>query len=110
MKKTLLATVAAGAVLIALFEVDVDYRFTRPHTEERPDPQQEARYEACVERHDREIHAEAFARIDNPDVQREIIYRRMQEAKQLCRKAHPLRMTTVEVPFDFNLIDLRWRY
>ena len=110
MKKALLAVVAAGVALIALFEVEVDYRFTWPHTEERPDPQQEARYEACVERRDQEIHAEAFARIDNPDVQREIIYRRMQEAKQRCRESHPLRMTTVEAPFEFNLIDLHWRY
>lgn len=110
MKKILLAAVAAGVLLIALFDVDVDYRFTWPHTEQRPDPEQEARYEACVERYDREIHAETFARIDNPDVQREILYRRMQAAKQRCREEHPPRTTTVDVPFEFNLIDLRWRY
>ncbi|MDX1481466.1 MAG: hypothetical protein R3315_07315 [Woeseiaceae bacterium] len=110
MKKALLALLVAAVAVPVLFDVSVDYRLTLPHSKERADPQQEALYAACVERRDREIHAEVFERIDNPDVQREILYRRMQEAKAACQEEHPARTITVDVPFEFNLIDLAWRY
>lgn len=110
MKRVLLTAGAALVVLLALFDVDFEPRLVLPHSEQRVDPGQEARYEACVEEYDHEIHAETFARVDNPDVQREILYRRMQEAKAACRETYPERMIEVEVPFDVNLIDLSWRF
>jgi hypothetical protein len=110
MKKLVLTATGAILIVLLLFDVDIDIRFVMPHAEERVDPQQEAAYEACVEEFDRQVHAETFARVDNPDVQRELLYRRMAAAKADCRERYPRRTTTVEVPFDFNFIDLSWRY
>lgn len=110
MKKVLVIAAAALLVLLLFFEVDVDLRFRLPQTVAKPDEAQEARYEACVEDFDRSVHAEAFATIDNPDVQREVLYRRMQEAKALCREQYPEITTSVRVPFDFKVFDLTWRY
>ena len=41
---------------------------------------------------------------------RQLLYRRKQEAKAACRDEYPARTITVDVPFEFNLIDLAWRY
>jgi len=109
-KRSVPIAAALLLVLLALFEVDFAPRFSLPRSEQRPDPAQEARYTACVEAQEEIIHAETFDRIDNPDVQREILYRRMQQAEAGCREQHPERMMTVEKPLDVNLIDLRWRY
>ena len=98
------------AVVLVLFDVEFDVRVVMPHVEERPDSVREAEFEACVEESDRRIHAETFANVDNPDVQRELLYRRKQQAKAACRERYPERTTTVDVPFDFNIIDLSWRY
>ena len=110
MKKFVITAIGALAVVLVLFDVDVDARLVMPHTEARADPAREAEFEACVEELEREIHAETFANVDNPDVQRELLYRRMQKAKATCRERFPEQTMTVDVPFDFNIFDLSWRY
>lgn len=103
----------AGAALVAtlvFFEVDVNIRFAMPRDAEEADPQQEARYEQCMEDQDRIVHGETFAAIDNPDVQREVLARRMGEAEALCRSEFPRRTITVQRPFEFNIVDLERRF
>lgn len=104
------ATFAAAVIVAILFDVDFTPRFELPHTREEDDPAQEARYATCVEDADVRIHGETFAAVDNPDVQRELLYRRMQAAKADCRSAFPRQTITTDVPLDANLIDLEWRY
>ena len=109
-KKLLLAGLAVLVLMLLLFDVEVDVRIAMPGTDRQLDTAQEARYEACVEEADREVHAETFAEVDNPDVQREWLYRRMQAAKSECRSTHPQRHVDVERPFQFNVVNLRWRF
>lgn len=97
-------------VTLLLFDVDLNVEMQWPEQSESVDPEQEARYEACVEEADHRVHSETFAAIDNPDVQREILYRRMQDEKVACRAEWPERTVTAEQPFRFNLVDLTWRY
>ncbi len=110
MKKKLFALLAATCLVLLLFEVEVDVRLAMPGTEREVDAGQEARYEACVEQADRDVHAETFAEVDNPDVQREWLYRRMQAAKAECRSTYPQRSVDVERPLEFNVVNLRWRF
>jgi hypothetical protein len=109
-KRIVAVVVVAVCLVPLLFEVRFDPRFSLPGTEERLDAEQEARYEACVEDAEREIHARVFARVDNPDVQRELLYRQGQAAKAACRADYPERVVEVETPLDVNLVDLTWRY
>ena len=100
---------ALGATLV-FFEVDLNIRFAMPHDAEEVDPEQEARYEVCMEEQDRIVHGETFAAIDNPDVQREVLARRMRDAEELCRSEFPRRTITVQRPFEFNIVDLDPRF
>ena len=110
MKKALLVVIAALLLVLALFKVDVNPQFSLPRDIERADAKQEARYDDCVEEQDRIVHGETFAAIDNPDVQREVLSRRMEEAKTECRQQFPRRVVTVSEPFRFNLVDLEFRF
>ena len=110
MKRILLGTVLALIVVLALFDVTIDPRFRLPGTETRVDQEQEARYTACYEEREHRFHEEIFERDDNPDVQRELIYRRSQEAKATCREEFPERTIEVELPLDVNVVDLDWRF
>ncbi len=110
MKKLFVVLAAAVVLLLMLSEVDLDLRFSLPRTERQLDAAQEARYDACVEQADRDVHADTFAEVDNPDVQREWLYRRMQAAKAECRSTYPQRHVDVERPLEFNVINLRWRF
>lgn len=110
MKKALLIVIAALALVLALFKVDVNPQFSLPREIEQADARQEARYSECVEEQDRIVHGETFAAIDNPDVQREVLSRRMEEAKKQCRQQFPQRVVTVSEPFRINLVDLEFRF
>ena len=110
MKKLLSIAALAAVIVLLLFDVDVNPRMSLPGETEAIDPEQEARYEACVEEQDRIVHGETFAAIDNPDVQREVLTTRKSEAKRECRERYPERTTVVEVPFEFNIVDLEFRY
>jgi len=109
-RSVVIAAVLAAVAVVTFFEVEFDPRWQMPTVVEVTDTEQEARYAACVEEADQRIHGETFARIDNPDVQREILYRRMQEAKAACRVEFPEQTQNEEVPFDVNLVNLTWRY
>lgn len=110
MKKLFAATGAALVLLLLMFDVDVDFRFSLPRTERALDAEQEALYDDCVVQADREVHAETFAEVDNPDVQREWLYRRMEAAKAECRSTYPQRHVDVEHPLEFNVVNLRRRF
>ena len=110
MKNVILIASACLVLLLILFDVDVNPQFSLPADVERPDDAQEALYTACVEEQDRIVHAETFAEVDNPDVQREILIRRMADATRQCREQHPQQTVTVREPFRFNLIDLEFRF
>lgn len=110
MKKALVIVVAALLIVLSLFEVDLNPQFALPREVQQADAAQEAMFDACVEEQDRIVHGETFAAIDNPDVQREVLARRMQEATRDCREQFPRRMATVEEPLKFNLVDLEFRY
>ncbi len=109
-KKVTFLLAAGLIVLLILFEVRVDPQFALPQTIERTDDEQEARYRACVAERDRVIHAETFAKIDNPDVQREVLSTRKDQAAKECRNAFPERTVTADEPFRFNLVDLEFRF
>lgn len=108
--KALLAMVGCVIVVLALFDVDIDPQFALPQQVEQADAEQEAAYLACVDEQDRIIHAETFAAIDNPDVQREVLSTRREQAARACREMFPERSVTVEEPFRFKLVDLEFRY
>ena len=110
MKRYLLIAGVALLVVLLLFDVDVNPRFALPAETEQVDAEQEARFAACLAEQDRIVHAETFAAIDNPDVQREVLSVRMEQAARECREAYPERRVTIETPFQFNLIDLEFRF
>ena len=101
----------AGLILtLALYEVHVDPQFDLPQERQQADPAQEARFDECFAQRDAGIHEAAFATIDNPDVQREFIATERDKARAACRKQFPQRLQTIQRPFRFNLVDLRFRY
>lgn len=110
MRTALLVAVAAMIALLIAFDVQLNPEFALPRTVERPDAAQEAKFAACVAERDGRIHEETFARIDNPDVQREVLAARKADAKRACRAEFPQRTVTVEEPMRINLIDLRPRF
>ena len=110
MKRLLFVVIVAVIATLLLFEVKFAPRFSLPGETEALDEAQETRFQSCVEEADRQIHAETFAAIDNPDVQREVLYRRKQAAKADCREQFPEQIRMINVPLDVNLLDFRWRY
>ena len=109
-KKALWIGPAALVALFALFEVHLDLQVALPGESRQLDVEQEARYAACYADRDREIHNVAFGTIDNPDVQKLYISNNRDKAMSECRRQFPEQWTTVEEPFRFNLVDLRFRY
>jgi len=110
MTKSAVLILAAVALLLIFFDVDFRPELAMPRDVEVSDPEQEGRYRACVDERDRAIHAETFDRIDNPDVQREVLATRKDRAKRECREMFPARTITVRQEFRFNLLDMRYRY
>ena len=74
------------------------------------DAEQELRFENCVGDRDRLIHAETFGNIDNPDVQREILITRKEQAVRECRAGFPESRVTTSESLHFNVIDMTFRY
>ena len=102
--------VAALVVLLVLFEIHIDLQFSMPGESSQLDTGQEARYASCYADRDREIHDVAFGTIDNPDVQKLYISNNRDQAVTDCRLQFPEQWTTVDDPFRFNLVDLRFRF
>ena len=98
------------AAFFVLFEVSFNFRFALPDEKSEPDATQESLYAACYAERDKEIHATAFGTIDNPDVQKLYILNNRAQAATECRQEYPERQTMVKRPFQFNLIDLRFRF
>jgi hypothetical protein len=102
--------IALLAVFFALFDVSLNPRFSAGGEKRELDPTREAAYSACYAARDKEIHREAFGTIDNPDVQKLFIINNRAEAAADCRREFPEVWRTVDAPFEFNVIDLRFRY
>ena len=100
----------ALVVVYALFEVRFNFRFSLPTERSQPNAAQEARFDACYAERDKEIHDVAFGTIDNPDVQKLYISNNRAEAVKGCRQQFPEQLTTVEEPFQFNFVDLTFRF
>ena len=97
-------------VFLALFEVRLDFVFSRAREVMVADAGQEARFAACVEERDRQIHREAFGTIDNPDVQREVLKTEKEKAVAACREHYPEFLVPVSEPMQFRLFDVKLRY
>ncbi len=102
--------VAALVVLFALFDVRINFEFSLPRDKSHLDAEQESRYVVCYAARDKEIHDVAFGTIDNPDVQKLYISNNRELAATECRRLFPEQWTTIDEPFRFNVIDLRFRY
>lgn len=102
--------VIAGIVLLVLYDVTFVLNFGDTRAVETPDPAVEVEYERCYQQKDAALHAEAFGTIDNPDVQREVISAGRQRIASECRAEYPKRLTTIDLPSEFNLIDLDPRF
>ena len=109
-KKAVWIGVAAVVALLVLFEIRFRVEFSMPGASSRLDAAQEARYAACYAQRDNEIHDVAFGTIDNPDVQKLYILNNRLRAATKCRQRFPEQWITVEQPFRFNLVDLKFRY
>lgn len=109
-RKAVWIGIAGLFVLIALFDIRLNFEFSPAGQSRQLDPDQEALYAACYAGRDREIHRLAFGTIDNPDVQKLYILNHRAQAARECRERFPEQWTTVEEPFRFNLVDLHFRF
>jgi hypothetical protein len=109
-KLALLIGIAALFAMLLLFEVSLNLEFSLPGEGRQLDLEQEARYAACYADRDREIHDVAFGTIDNPDVQKLYISNNREKAASECRQQFPEHWMTVDGPFRFKLVDLRFRF
>lgn len=109
-KTTALTLAAALAGFVVLFDVSLNLQYSAGGEKRELDPGQEARYAACYGDRDKEIHAEAFGTIDNPDVQKLFISNNRAAAAAACRREFPERWLTTTEPMRFNVIDLHFRF
>ena len=109
-KKAAWIGIAALIVLFVLFDVRINFEISLASQSSQLDAQQEARYVACYAARDKEIHDVAFGTIDNPDVQKLYILNNRKRAAMACRQRFSEQWISVEEPFRFNVIDLRFRY
>lgn len=108
--RIIVALVIVVVLVPLMFDVELDPRFSLPHSVTRADAAQETRYRQCVSRQTDQATREALDAADNPDVQSLMIRIRQNEAATECRNRHPERQIQVDEPFSFNLVDLRWRF
>ena len=109
-KKKLLSAAVLIAAFLITFDVDFRPEFSMSQDVLVRDVQRENEFSQCVEELDRQIHADTFGSIDNPDVQREILMTRKERAVVQCRERYPELQVTIGEPFRFNIIDLAFRY
>ena len=110
-KKEIVFPVAALlAVFLVLFDIDINPDIAASGETQQIDSEQEARYDACVDEKDRLVHAETFAYVDNPDVQREMLTTRKEQIVSECRDKFPETRVTVTTPYRFNLLDVNFRF
>lgn len=110
MKKIAVLPAIILLIVLLLFDVRLDFQFSMPREVVELDAAVETRYTQCVELRDKEIHRVVFATIDNPDVQREYLATQKDKAKAECRSKFPAHEITVQQPFRFKLLELKFRY
>lgn len=89
MKRVVLLFLFALLIIVAVYRMRQNSAgpgdsFSQPS--EAGDSRKEALFRECVAERDREIHSKAFAAIDNPDVQREILATEKERAIRECRE------------------------
>ncbi|MBT8080348.1 MAG: hypothetical protein KJO31_17340 [Gammaproteobacteria bacterium] len=109
-KHILLGLAVASVATLAVFDVDVNPRFSLPTETTIPDPAVEQAYESCRDDIRRRALQDAYEETDNPEVHSTLQRLAEAEAATLCRERHPIRRIPVSKPLDVNLIDLRYRY
>ena len=109
-KKALLLVATPVLLLFSLFDVSFNPEFALPQESDRPNAEQELRYQACYEELDAEIHRTAFGTIDNPDVQKEFITNNRARATAECRSKYPRMTESISTPLRFNVIYLGPRF
>lgn len=97
-------------VFLLLFRVRLVLEFSLPGERLIDDPAIEAAYARCYSDKDHEIHAEAFATIDNPAVQKEFINSNRERAAAECRALHPETPVTAHEPLRLDLVDVEPRF
>jgi hypothetical protein len=109
-KESVLSVAVALAIALILFDIDINPELEMSQEIQQLDVAQEARFNACVEEKDDLVHAEVFADVDNPDVQREMLMTRKEQLVRTCRDEFPETRVIVIEPFRFNLLDIKFRY
>ncbi len=109
-KKTLGVFAVVTVVVIALYDVQINFVFSLPGEIEQADLAQDALYKQCFASRDKQIHDTAFSTIDNPDVQKEFINTSRADATSECRDKFPQQWVTIQKAFHLKIIDLRARY
>ena len=92
------------------FETEVNIFVTLPKKIEKSDLDQENLFLECVNAKDKIIHAQTFSSIDNPDVQREVLSAKKNQALLECRDIYPVKMTVINQSFEINIFDFKYRY
>ena len=110
MKKLIFLLLSIVIIGVLFFEIETNVRFAFPKKIEILDSSQELIYLKCVEARDKIIHAQTFSSIDNPDVQREVLSARKNQALAECRGLHPAKMVEINQAFEVNIFDLKYRY
>lgn len=100
----------AAVIVMSLYKVTFNFEFSFATQVQRPDAAVEAEYARCFERKDKDMHGVAFDTIDNPDVQKEFITANREIIARECRQRFPEKLTIVQLPFRFNLVDLQARF
>ncbi len=110
MKRLVFFAFILVSIGLILFEVDVNLQFTLPKVTNQINNEQEIHYLNCIEARDKIIHEQTFTTIDNPDVQREVLITLKEKAIVECREKFPQIYSETHQSFNFNLIDLKYRY
>ena len=110
MKKLIFLLLSIVIIGVFFFEIETNVRFAFPKKIEILDSSQELIYLKCVEARDKIIHAQTFSSIDNPDVQREVLSARKNQALAECRGLHPAKMVEINQSFEVNIFDFKYRY
>jgi len=100
----------AVAIVLVLYEVELEFDFTPAKEVKLPDPVVEKENERCFQQRDEEMHEVAFGTIDNPDVQKEFISANRDHIARECRQQYPERLITVQEPSRFNFVDIEPRF
>jgi hypothetical protein len=109
-RRTTALLISVIVTISIFFEVTFPLDIASSYESEAPDPAIEAQYTGCYREKDQEMHRDVFSRVDNPDVQKELISSNRERIARECRELFPEHLITVQEPARFNLVDLKPRF